>query len=150
MSTINSVLMSNSLPLSPATDGEAKSSLASPQDAARAAQDFEGVFASLMLKEMRKTLEPGTMFGEDSGDVYGGLFDLYLGQQMTQSGGFGLARMIRESLERSQSASHQKSTGAVRTDAANATKSLSENSPLAPALRGEGPGVRGSWIGSKR
>ncbi len=105
MSAINSVLMSNSLPLSPATDGEAKFSKANSQDAARAAQDFEGVFASLMLKEMRKTLEPGTMFGEDSGDVYGGLFDLYLGQQMTQSGGFGLAKMVRESLERSQSAS---------------------------------------------
>ena len=54
------------------------------------------------LKEMRKTLEPGTLFGEDSGDVYGGMFDLYLGQQMTQSGGFGLAKMIRESLDPKQ------------------------------------------------
>ena len=66
------------------------------------AKDFEGVFASLLLKEMRKTLEPGTLFGEDSGDVYGGMFDLYLGQQMTQSGGFGLAKMIRESLDPKQ------------------------------------------------
>ena len=74
------------------------------REASRVAKDFESVFASMMLKEMRKTLEPGGMFGEDSNDVYGGLFDQYLGQQMSEGGGFGLARMVRESLVREQAA----------------------------------------------
>jgi Rod binding domain-containing protein len=101
MSTINSDLTLSSLPLSPTRDGDETSSKSNPgKAAARVAQDFESVFASLMLKEMRKTLEPGAMFGEDSGDVYGGLFDLYLGQQMSQSGGFGLSKMVREALQR--------------------------------------------------
>ena len=117
MSAISSSVMSGSLPMTSAAERGLMSSMngnvmskaggsttpASADQNARVAEDFEGVFASLLLKEMRKTLEPGTLFGEDSGDVYGGLFDMYLGQQMTQSGGFGLAKMVRESMERSQS-----------------------------------------------
>ena len=117
MSAISSSVMSSSLPMTSAAKRGLMSSMngssilkadgskapASANENARVAEDFEGVFASLLLKEMRKTLEPGTLFGEDSGDVYGGLFDMYLGQQMTQSGGFGLAKMVRESMERSPS-----------------------------------------------
>ena len=117
MSAISSSVMSGSLPMTSAAERGLMASMngsavlkaggsttpASADQNARVAEDFEGVFASLLLKEMRKTLEPGTLFGEDSGDVYGGLFDMYLGQQMTQSGGFGLAKMVRESMERSQS-----------------------------------------------
>ncbi len=116
MSAISSSVMSGSLPMTSAAERGLMSSMngnvmskggdskgpASADQNARVAEDFEGVFASLLLKEMRKTLEPGTLFGEDSGDVYGGLFDMYLGQQMTQSGGFGLAKMVRESMERTQ------------------------------------------------
>ena len=75
--------------------------------AAKVASDFESVFASLMIKEMRKTLQPESLFAGDSGDVYGGLFDLFLGQQMAQGDGFGLARMVRESLDRQQGPSAQ-------------------------------------------
>lgn len=116
MSAISSSVMSGSLPMTSAAErglmssmngnvmskGSGSTTTASADQNARVAEDFEGVFASLLLKEMRKTLEPGTLFGEDSGDVYGGLFDMYLGQQMTQSGGFGLAKMVRESMERTQ------------------------------------------------
>jgi Rod binding domain-containing protein len=66
---------------------------------AAVAKGFEGLFMSLVLKEMRKTLEPGTLFGKDSGDVQGGLFDLYLGQHLAKSGGLGLARMLQNSLD---------------------------------------------------
>jgi peptidoglycan hydrolase FlgJ len=106
MSSMNGSSMLKALS-SAATGGVQKSKSdpqTDPTDPARVAEDFEGVFASLLLKEMRKTLEPGTMFGEDSGDVYGGMFDMYLGQQMSQSGGFGMAKMVRESMARSQSA----------------------------------------------
>lgn len=75
----------------------------SADKAAKAAGDFESLFASQLLKEMRKTLDPETMFGGDSGDVYGGMFDLFLGQQIAQSGGLGLANMVREALQGAQS-----------------------------------------------
>jgi len=63
------------------------------------ATQFEAVFASQLLKEMRKTLEPGVLFGADSGDVYGGLFDLFIGQYIAdEGGGFGIAKMVAEYL----------------------------------------------------
>jgi Rod binding domain-containing protein len=63
------------------------------------AKGFESLFSSMVLKEMRQTLESGTMFAGDSGDVYGGLFDLYLGQHMAQSGGLGIAAAVKRQLE---------------------------------------------------
>lgn len=76
--------------------------------AAKVAQDFESVFASMLLKEMRQSLEPGSLFGEDSGDVYGGMFDRYFGEHMTQGAGLGMSKMLQESMERMQRAALQK------------------------------------------
>ena len=66
----------------------------------RVATNFEGLFVSILLKEMRQTLQPSGMFGSDTSDVYGGLFDTYLGQHLAQSGALGIAKMIRHQLER--------------------------------------------------
>jgi Rod binding domain-containing protein len=64
----------------------------SKPDARRAARELEATFVSMLLKEMRQTLEPdGGLFPGDTGDVQGGLFDLYLGQHLAAAGGFGLA-----------------------------------------------------------
>ena len=67
------------------------------------ARDFEGMFMSIMLKQMRGTLEPGNFFGSDSADVYGGLFDLYMGQHLAQAGGLGLGAMLKQQLSRASS-----------------------------------------------
>jgi Rod binding domain-containing protein len=75
---------------------------AAPDKIEKVASDFESLFTSQLLKEMRKSLDPETMFGGDGGDVYGGMFDQFVGQQMAQSGGFGLAKMLREALHREQ------------------------------------------------
>ncbi len=74
----------------------------SPSDARakqHVAKEFESVFAAMMLKEMRATLEPGTLFGSDTNDVYGGIFDLFLGQHIADSGGFGIADMVNSYLQ---------------------------------------------------
>ena len=103
MSPIGSSMVSNSLPL-PESAGISHSSPRPLQGnaAAQVAQDFESVFASMILKEMRQSLEPGTLFGEDSGDVYGGLFDRFIGEQMSKGKGLGMSRMVQESLEQMQ------------------------------------------------
>jgi len=64
-------------------------------DAAR--EQFEGVFLSLLLKEMRKTVGDD-VFGGDAADTIGGLFDLTLGQELGRQGGLG----ITDSLARYQ------------------------------------------------
>ncbi len=71
---------------------------------ANVATDFESLFTSQLLKEMRKSLDPETMFGSDPGDVYGGMFDQFVGQQMANSGGIGIAKLVRETLQRENNA----------------------------------------------
>lgn len=79
----------------------------SPSDARatqQVAKEFESVFATILLKEMRATLEEGTLFEGDKGDVYGGIFDLYLGQSIAESGGLGIAEMLNSYLQSQQEA----------------------------------------------
>ncbi len=68
---------------------------------AATAKDFEATFLSLLLKEMRQTLDAeggGGLFAGDTGDVQGGLFDLYLGQHLADAGGVGFAPAIERQL----------------------------------------------------
>lgn len=61
------------------------------------AGEMEATFLSMLLKEMRQTLdegEGGGLFPGDSGDVQGGLFDLYLGRHLADAGGIGLAATL--------------------------------------------------------
>jgi len=77
-------------------------------DTGRVARDLEATFLTMLLKEMRQTLEPeGGLFPGDTGDVQGGLFDLYLGQHMAASGGFGLAAAIDRQLRIPSNADHR-------------------------------------------
>lgn len=61
---------------------------------AEMAKEFEATLLSLLLKEMRQTLEPEGLFPGDQGDVQGGLFDLYMGRHLAESGGVGLASAL--------------------------------------------------------
>src|SRR5437879_2210439 len=62
------------------------------------AKGLESMFFSLLCKEMRETLEPGTLFGSDQGDVFGGMFDQFLGEHLAQGGALGIAAMVRKQL----------------------------------------------------
>jgi Rod binding domain-containing protein len=65
-----------------------------------AATGFESMFLAMILKEMRQTLEGGSFFGEDNADVYGGLFDQYLGDHLAKAGRLGIAAMVKGQYER--------------------------------------------------
>jgi flagellar protein FlgJ len=67
--------------------------------AERVAGDFESLFVSLVLKELRQTLEPDSLFAGDPSDSLGSLFDMFLGQHITKAGGFGVADMVKRYLE---------------------------------------------------
>jgi flagellar protein FlgJ len=63
------------------------------------AKEFEATFLSMLLKEMRQTLEPdGGFFVGDTGDVQGGLFDLFLGRHLAEVGGIGMANSLMQQL----------------------------------------------------
>lgn len=64
---------------------------------AAAVKDFEATFLGMLLKEMRQTLDAdggGGLFAGDSGDVQGGLFDLFLGKHLADAGGVGIASAL--------------------------------------------------------
>lgn len=62
----------------------------------KAATGMESMFASLLLKQMRQTLEPGSMFASDNGDVLGGLFDATMGDHLAKSNGLGIGNMLKQ------------------------------------------------------
>jgi flagellar protein FlgJ len=76
-----------------ALNGQRKPSLA------EAAKGFESIFWTMLLKEMRQSLEPGSLFGKDTGDIYGGLFDQFMAQHLTQGKGMGIAQALIKQLE---------------------------------------------------
>lgn len=59
---------------------------------------FESLFVSMMLKEMRQTVSEDGLFAGDSSDTYGGLFDMFLGQHMAQGSPLGIGRLIESQL----------------------------------------------------
>ena len=61
--------------------------------AAEVAQQLEAVFASMLIKEMRNTLSEG-LFGGENSDVLGGMFDLHMGQAMTDGRGLGIKQLV--------------------------------------------------------
>lgn len=61
------------------------------------AKEFEATFLSMLIKEMRQPMEEdgdGAMFQGDSGDVQGGLFDMFMGRHLAEVGGVGVAAFL--------------------------------------------------------
>lgn len=55
--------------------------------------EFESVFASMLIKQMRESSASG-MFEGDGSDTYGAMFDMFFGQHMAQAGGLGIKEML--------------------------------------------------------
>jgi Rod binding domain-containing protein len=66
------------------------------------AREFESVFVSMMLKQMRSSLSEEGLFPGDSGDTFGGLFDMHMSQHITEAGGIGLSEAIGRYLAANQ------------------------------------------------
>lgn len=62
--------------------------------AAEAATKLEGVFVSMLLKTMRETMTEGEMFGGDHADIWGGVFDQYMGDEIAGQGGLGITDQL--------------------------------------------------------
>lgn len=67
------------------------------------ASEFESIFLSMMLKEMRNTLEQGEggMFGGEGSDTFGGMFDMFMGQHMAESNPLGIGNAIDKYMQNS-------------------------------------------------
>lgn len=67
-------------------------------DVQAAAREFEALFASLLVKELRRGLPQG-FFGEGSGaDVYSGWLDEHLGAALAKGRGLGMGEALQRDL----------------------------------------------------
>jgi|ABSN01.1.fsa_nt_gi Rod binding domain-containing protein len=87
-----------SIPMLPTVSLEALPSARNSPEAVGKA--FEAVFASLLIKQMRESFDGESLFGEDPGDVRGGMFDHFMGEHIAKSGKLGIGAMIRRQLEK--------------------------------------------------
>lgn len=79
--------------------GDTSSPLASIDGSQDVGQHFESLFVSMLLKEMRQTSSEEGMFAGDTSDVYGGLFDMFLGQHIASQKAFGIADLINSQVK---------------------------------------------------
>jgi len=72
-----------------------------PDQGAQIGEDFESLFYSLLLKEMRQSISSdseGGLFPGDSSDTLGGLFDLFMGKHLAASQGLGIGNAVAKYL----------------------------------------------------
>lgn len=68
------------------------------------ARQFEALFATLLVREMRRAV-PGGLFGKGAGaDVFEGWFDDHVGQSLATREALGIGQMVRTSILRAQAA----------------------------------------------
>lgn len=77
---------------------EAVAREAARADAGRAAQQFEELFASVLVKELRRALPEGFFGGGTGADVYDGWLDEHLGRQLARKGRLGIGDAVRADL----------------------------------------------------
>lgn len=87
------------------------------------ATDFESIFMSTLLKEMRQTSGEEGLFAGDTSDVQGGMFDMFLGQYLAQTGGMGLASYLNQQMQPPQ------------PNKTNATKTANADNAVKPTSR---------------
>jgi len=65
-----------------------------------AAQQFEGVFVGMMLKEMRAGVAKDSLFGDSPAtDMFNSMLDNQRAQSMAQTGSLGIAKMVESQLK---------------------------------------------------
>lgn len=90
-----------------------------PENAAqdqRVAAEFESVLLSMLVSTMRKSSLGEGLFPGDKSDTFGGLFDMMVAGQMSESGGIGVRTMVSEWLEQQQQQQQQGAAGGEQSD----------------------------------
>ncbi|MFT4540795.1 MAG: Rod binding domain-containing protein [Planctomycetota bacterium] len=78
--------------------------LADQRDPGKAADRMERLFATMLVKELRRAL-PNGLFGKTPGaDTFEGWFDQHIGDSLADSGALDLASQIKLSIEQKQAA----------------------------------------------
>jgi len=111
----------------------------SPETVRKVAQQFESIFAKMVLSSMRQASASvgDSLFGSDQQKFYQGMFDDQLSVELTKGKGLGLADMLVRQLSQAGLVKPDAANAAsAATDAAGKTAAAPEKSPAASAARG--------------
>jgi flagellar protein FlgJ len=75
------------------------------------AQQFESLFARMMIKSMRDAIGKDPIFGSDQAQTYQGMYDDQLSLELTKGKGLGLADMLVRQLQQAGAAARGVTTG---------------------------------------
>jgi Rod binding domain-containing protein len=93
------------------------------------ASEFESMLLTQLLKDMRQTLEGDSLFGDDPGDVQGGLFDYFMGKHLADNGGIGLAAALIRQMPTEKTGT----AGNDRNERQQPERTGGDTRPVAPA-----------------
>ena len=116
-----------------------------PSALRQVAQQFESLFARMMIKSMRKAIGTDPIFGSDQAQMYQGMFDDQLSLELTRGRGLGLAEMLMRQLRGSSAAkaSEPAPTTAGAASPAAAADPTHTSTPASPEERSHF--VRALW-----
>jgi len=101
------------------------------------AQQFESLFARMMIKSMRDAVGRDPIFGSDQAQTYQGMYDDQLSLELTRGHGLGLADMLVRQLQKSgaagASAAAGTASGTAQTGATGGTSGTAPASSVTPA-----------------
>ena len=69
-------------------------------------EEFEGVFMSMMIKQLRETNNGEGFFPGDHSDTYGGMFDMFMGQHLARGSQTGLESLFESTTAKNQLADY--------------------------------------------
>jgi len=98
------------------------------------AQQFESLFARMMIKSMRDAIGKDPIFGSDQQQMYQGMFDNQLSLELTKGRGLGLSDMLMRQLQHASASSTTGAAGATGADASGSRAS-------APSARATSSGL---------
>jgi peptidoglycan hydrolase FlgJ len=93
----------------------------SPEAVRKVAQQFESIFAKMVLSSMRQANFGDSLFGSDQQQFYQGMFDDQLAVELSKGKGLGLADMLVQQLTRAGLVKGEGATAASEATAAGVT-----------------------------
>lgn len=99
------------------------------------AQQFEALFARMMIKSMRDAIGKDPIFGSDQAQTYQGMFDDQLSLELTKGKGLGLAdMMVRQLTPKGAAAAAAKSGTSTASGSRRAAPTIGTSTGTTPAI----------------
>ncbi|MHB8813012.1 MAG: flagellar assembly peptidoglycan hydrolase FlgJ [Steroidobacteraceae bacterium] len=110
-----------------------------PQALREAAQQFESLFTSMMLKSMRQASFSDPLFGSDQADMYQDMYDDQIAAEISKGRGLGLADMLVQQLRRSGLPGTAQETSAATSTSSPAAAATGAAASPATSVETSGP-----------